>query len=207
MQVFRCPTPDEMGKFRGVVAIFRHIWTGSVLDVGCRSGRLREAHEQVSSNIDYVGLDLYPPADVIGDLEKGLPFPDAAFDIVVALDVLEHTNDIYKSFDELCRCARRFVVISLPNAYEIRGRLKFLLGMRLSGKYGLPIEPPKDRHRWIFSLNEAREFVRRRAEKRGFVVRDEGCLIGPRRFFLGSALVGRLPNLFCPTYLVLLERL
>jgi len=57
--------------------------------------------------------------------------------------VLEHTNNIHKSFEELCRVARKFVVITLPNAYELKTRLKFLLGLPHSGKYGLPVDPQK----------------------------------------------------------------
>jgi SAM-dependent methyltransferase len=195
-----------MGKFAGVVGAFPQIWQGKVLDVGCRSGNLAKVLTEMNSNVHYVGLDLRPPANVVGNLEAGLPFQDKAFDVVVALDVLEHTDDIYKAFSELCRCARRFVVITLPNIYELRGRLKFLIGKRLSGKYGLPPEPPADRHRWIFSLNEAQTFVNFRAQCCGFKVAQEGCLIGPRRALIVRALVSYLSELFCPTYLALLER-
>lgn len=207
MKVFPCPTQDEIGKFAGVVKAFPWIWQGKVLDVGCRSGNLANILAKTNPNVRYVGLDLYPPANVVGNLEAGLPFQDKAFDVVVALDVLEHTNDIYKAFSELCRCAQRFVVITLPNAYELKGRLKFLIGKKLSGKYGLPPEPPIDRHRWIFSLKEARTFVHFRAQHCGFKVTLEGCLIGPRRALIGRLLVSHLPDPFCPTYLALLERL
>ena len=66
----------------------------------------------------------------------------------MALDVLEHTDDIYRANEELFRVARKNVIIALPNAYEVKGRLKFLIGRTLSGKYGLPLDPPSDRHRW-----------------------------------------------------------
>lgn len=208
MKVFLCLTSDEMGKFVGVVRAFPQIWHGKVLDVGCRSGNLARVLAEMGSNAHYVGLDLYPPATIVGNLEAGLPFQDKAFDVVVALDVLEHTNDIYKAFNELCRCAQRFVVVTLPNMYEMKSRLKFLIGKRLSGKYGLPLEPPADRHRWIFTFEEARAFVHFRAKQCGFRIAVEGCLIGPRRAVgLGRILVGRLPNLLCPTYLACLERL
>lgn len=207
MKVFSCPTPDEIGKFAGIVRTFPQIWHGKVLDVGCRSGNLAEVLAEMNFDVRYVGLDLHPPANVIGRLEAGLPFHDKAFDVVVALDVLEHTDDSYKAFSELCRCAQRFIVITFPNMYELRSRLKFLMGKRPSGKYGLPPEPPVDRHRWIFSLEEAQTFVHFRAQHCGFKVISEGCLIGPRRAVIGHLLVSRLPGIFCPTYLALLERL
>lgn len=207
MRVFVCPQPDEAGKFRGVVSAFQNIWAGRVLDIGCRSGHLKDALWNSGKRVEYCGLDIYPPADVIADLEKGLPFNDKEFDVVVALDVLEHTDDIYKAFDETCRVSRKFIVITLPNAYELKARIKFLLGLPLSGKYGLPPEPPADRHRWLFSFVEAKRFVQDRAKRVGFIVKDEGCLIGPcRANTVGKLLVKRFPNLFSPWYLALLIR-
>ncbi|MFA0740822.1 MAG: hypothetical protein DFNUSKGM_000929 [Candidatus Fervidibacter sacchari] len=207
MRVFLCPQPDEIGKFHGVVNAFSDIWEGCVLDVGSRSGNLKHVLEECNARVRYLGLDLFPPANVIANLEKGLPFSDKAFDVVVALDVLEHTDNIHKAFDELCRVACKFVVITLPNSYELRGRIKFLLGRPISGKYGLPPDQPMDRHRWLFSFSEARQFVRVRAYRCGFEVKDEGCLIGPRRSsMIARALVCRFPNLFSPWYLALLKR-
>lgn len=208
MKVFTCPKPDEVGKFYGVIHAFPTIWQGSILDVGSRSGNFKEVLCEYNPGIRYIGLDLYPPADIIANLEKGLPFGDKTFDAVVALDVLEHTDDIHRAFNELCRITRQFVVINLPNAYEMKGRIKFLLGRSLSRKYGLPSEPPRDRHHWLFSFSEARAFVRERAQRCGFEVIDEGCLIGPRRtaFGIGRLMVALFPNVMSPWYLALLQR-
>lgn len=195
---------DEHGKFAGVVRAFPHVWEGAVLDVGCRSGILRRALPSLTAR--YVGLDLCRPAQVLSDLGTGLPFSDQSFDTVTALDVLEHTDDFHRSFQELCRVARRYIVISLPNAYELRARLKFLLGRRTSGKYGLPLETAGDRHRWLFSLREASQFCRVWSGRCGFAVEAECSLIGPRRSrFPQRLLVQRWPNLFTQTYLVLLR--
>jgi len=205
MNVFVAPSRDEMGKFQAVVRAFPNVWEGFILDVGCRSGNLRCVLQD--SKVHYRGLDLFPPADFIGDLGVGLPFGDMSFDTVVALDVLEHIDNIYQAFGELCRVARKYVVITLPNAYEVKSRIKFLLGQRLSGKYGLPLEPPHDRHRWLFSLREAIAFTHARVQYHGFEVAAEGCLVGPRRgFMIGRLMVGYFPNLLCPWYLALLQK-
>ncbi len=76
-------------------------------------------------------------------------------------------------FEELCRVSRAYVIIGLPNMYEWHFRVMFLLGRKLGGKYGLPIDPPVDRHRWLFGLNEARNFVSLRSIKAGFRIIDE----------------------------------
>jgi SAM-dependent methyltransferase len=194
-----------MGKFRGIVRAFPHIWEGRVLDIGCRSGNLKRALP--GREWCYWGMDLCPPADVIGDLEAGLPFEQASFDMVIALDVLEHTDNIYQAFAELCRVARTYILITLPNAYELRHRLRFFLGQELSGKYGLPLDPPGDRHRWLFSLLEARAFTHALGQRHNFAVMGEGCLVGPRRGWIGGRFVVQLcPNLLSPVYLSLLER-
>ena len=207
MKVFICARPDEIGKFYGVVETFPDIWGGSILDVGCRSRNLKFVLSKYHHEIRYCGVDLHPPADIVSELEAGLPFSDQAFDVVVALDVLEHTNNIHKSFEELCRVARKFVVITLPNAYELKARLKILLGLPHSGKYGLPVDPPEDRHRWFFSLNEARVFVHDMAQRCRFRIVNESCLIGPRRAFaVGRVMAGLFPNLLSPWYVVVIRR-
>lgn len=205
MNVFVAPESQERGKFRGVVQAFPQAWGGAILDVGCRSTQFQQALAGAARR--YVALDLCPPAHIVGNLEAGLPFPDESFDTTVALDVLEHTNDIHRSLYELCRLARKHVVLSLPNAYEFRGRVKFMLGQQISGKYGLPVEPVVDRHRWLFSLSEAERFCQQWAAHCGFRVMRAGCLIGPKRAAtLGQRMIGAFPDLLAPTYLVWLTR-
>ena len=205
MKVIVAPSEKEIGKFIGIVQAFPKIWHGDVLDVGCRSANLKRV--LANKNITYVGLDMNPPADIICNLEHGIPVEDKRYDVVVALDVLEHTDNIYKAFDELCRVSRQYVLITLPNLYEIKIRLRFLFGNKISEKYGLPTIPPLDRHRWFFSLNEARQFCILQVEKMSFEVKDEGVIIGPRRaMFIGKALVASNPNLFATHYVVLIKR-
>ena len=64
-----------------------------------------------------------PGVDHVANIEEGLPFADREFDAVVALDLLEHTNNIWFAFDELVRVSRRQVVIVLPNIYHWSSRV------------------------------------------------------------------------------------
>ena len=205
MTVIVAPTRDGVGKLRGIVSTLNNVWSGRILDVGCRSGDLRRTLPDGAW--EYFGLDLVFPADVIASLNGGLPFPDNSFETVVALDVLEHTDDIHGSFRELCRVAERYVVVCLPNAYEALARLRFLLGKPLSGKYGLPAQKPLDRHRWLFSWKEAQAFTQSMSEDCGFHIEVQGSLIGPRtKSWLGLTMVDWLPNLLSPWYVVLLQK-
>jgi hypothetical protein len=205
MRLVVAPTTDERGKFVGVVRAFPTIWNGDVLDVGSRSGNLRRALPAGAGG--YRSIDLGPPADVVADIGRGLPVRERTFDTVVALDVLEHADDIHRAFGELCRVSASHVLVTLPNAFEASARMRYLLGRAPSGKYGLPAEPPADRHRWLFSLDDARRFLRALAPRCGFELKDEGCLVGPRRGVrMVRDLVGRFPNLLAGTYVALLGR-
>ena len=194
------PGPTGRDKAAGVVAAFGSIWSGRVVDVGCRG---RELEAVLDGEVDYVGVDIDTKAEVVADLGDHLPFDTGYADVVVALDVLEHTDDIYRGFAELCRVSRGHVVVSLPNAYDIDSRVRHLRGRPISKKYGLPVEPSGDRHRWFFSFNEARRFVQHRASLHGRRVVDERALVGPRRAIIGPA-VRRAPNVLSSTYVAVM---
>jgi ubiquinone/menaquinone biosynthesis C-methylase UbiE len=99
--------------------------------------------------------------EVIGcNLEEGIPLPDDSFDIVVALDVVEHLEQAHFIVQDMMRVARKGIIVSLPNMYYWSFRWNFLRGRGVSGKYTFPPTPPVDRHRWILSYEESVEFMR-----------------------------------------------
>jgi SAM-dependent methyltransferase len=51
---------------------------------------------------------------ILGDA-TAMPFEDRAFDGVTALEVLEHIPDTGRALAEVCRVARRFVIVSCPS--------------------------------------------------------------------------------------------
>jgi hypothetical protein len=101
--------------------------SGLALDVGCRSGNLKRRFRRKSPLL-WTGP--VPPADVMGNLERGLPFGNMAFDTVVALDVLEHTDDIHRAFGAVQSRPQPYRHF-LPNAYDFKFRLRFLSGTTL----------------------------------------------------------------------------
>lgn len=166
---------NYFGGYRGrkdkqefLVKNFGEFLNGSVLDVGCGNSNLR----QLLSG-QYTGIDLFGNPDIIVNLEKRLPFEDKSYDTIVALDVLEHVDRLHYLIDEICRVSRKYVIISFPNMYEITFRVKYLLGKRLSGKYGLPANCPTDRHKWLISYEDARTFVYNQAKKNKFSILRE----------------------------------
>jgi len=129
----------------------------TLLDMGCRTMALKPL---LNGCKEYYGTDLIPAEGVFEcNLEEGLTnFKDNSFDIVVALDVLEHLEHAHQGLKEALRVARKAVFISLPNMYYIQFRWNYLRG-NLSGKYNFPPHPILDRHRWILSYDEAEHFI------------------------------------------------
>ena len=199
---------------RGRLVEMARLWgrylTGSVLDVGCGAAR-HLAGLLVPG--DYLGVDIAGDSDLRVDLEEPLPFETGSFDSVVCMDALEHVDRLHAAFDELCRVSRRYVIIGLPNELEWWSRIQIAMGGRFSANYGLPVDPPRDRHRWIFTLAQARAFVWERAGRRGWrVVREAYAYRGWRRALplmvavVGCWLAPRGAGLLAKAYWCVLER-
>jgi SAM-dependent methyltransferase len=162
----------------------------SLLDIGCRDGILRK---YLPEEMSYTGVDLTPGPNVtqVCNVERGIPFADASFDAVVALDVLEHIDNIWFAFDEMVRVARRQVMVVLPNSYHFRERTRFLRG-REGGKYVLSPDPIHDRHRWLPSYRSAHAFCAHQALRHG-LRGSESIMVDERRNILREVLVRVLP--------------
>jgi SAM-dependent methyltransferase len=180
----------------------------SVLDVGCRG---RELREYLPRTVHYVGMDLFPPADVIATAEASLPFDDDSFEAVVLADVLEHLDDPHSALDEAMRVASRSVVILLPNLFTLLFRIYFVaLGRMPSKKYAFGPDPCLDRHRWLMNFDQAAEFTAGRASLADWHVARECAYILPfrrlsARLAYGAARLVGGPNLWSWEYAARLE--
>jgi SAM-dependent methyltransferase len=124
------------------IELFRRYVGGpgrKVLDLGCRDGALTRAYAEGN---ELVGVDAdreaLEEAKRLGiethwaDLDGPLPFPDESFDVVVAGELLEHLRDPARLVGEAKRVLRPggTFVASVPNAYRVKNRLRFLLGRK-----------------------------------------------------------------------------
>jgi len=73
-----------------------------ILEVGCGDGWLG-AQLRAGGWRHYTGLDLCPPADIVGDIRawRGLGLDPASFDVVVAFELVEHVDCFQEIFDLL----------------------------------------------------------------------------------------------------------
>jgi SAM-dependent methyltransferase len=162
---------DRQTKAKYVSLKYQAILRGHILDVGADECYLKQ---YLPEDTQYWGIGLEGRPDQQVNLEKEkIPFPDAAFDCVLCLDVLEHLENAHEAFDELCRVTQHYVIISLPNPWgDFYSMLRF--GDYYPGQpmkfYGLPVERPADRHKWFFSCEEAEKFILYGAAKNGMRV-------------------------------------
>jgi SAM-dependent methyltransferase len=124
----------QSGFERNLDDLFRSVEPRSLLDVGCGEGVLtqRWAHELEPRRV--VGIDLDDPLiaaewerrgapnlTYIAQRAERLPFADGEFDLVTAIEVLEHVPDPAHTVAEMTRCATRHVLVSVPREPLWRG--------------------------------------------------------------------------------------
>jgi SAM-dependent methyltransferase len=96
----------------------------SILEVGVGEAEVASRVRQRYPDARFVGIDLpddelaqhWSARDVSGtfaDIAR-LPFPDASFDLVLAIEVLEHVPDPAAALQELSRLATGDLVLSVP---------------------------------------------------------------------------------------------
>jgi SAM-dependent methyltransferase len=146
--------PERIPIFKRVIGKGR-----KVLDLGCRSGALTrhflDGNEVVGVDVDEAALAKAEErgiTPVVADVTEPLPFPDEAFDAVVAGELLEHIDFPETVVSEVHRVLEPggSFVGSVPNAFNVQRRLRFLLGK----------PPEKDpTHLRMFSGEQIRELL------------------------------------------------
>jgi SAM-dependent methyltransferase len=148
--------PERIPLFRAAIGTGKR-----VLDLGCRSGALTR---HLLDGNDVVGVDVDPAAlakaaalgiePVQANVEEPLPFEDESFDAVVAGELFEHLQFPEALVAEIRRVLRpRGVLVgSVPNAFRLQSRLRFLRG-----------RPPEDdpTHLRLFSPGAVRKLLAR----------------------------------------------
>ena len=121
---------QELKRFRYIHSLIPET-TNSILDVGCGNGAFLKYLEDNGSIIKKTGYERSQTAvakkvcrsEIISGSAERLDYPDNSFDVVLALEVIEHLPyGIYEStLKELQRVATKHIIISVP--YRERNRL------------------------------------------------------------------------------------
>ena len=120
-----------------------------ILDAGCGEGFISNMIYNNIDNVEVVGLEYTSEAIDIakqsnnniefvqGDIYK-MPFEDAAFDIVLCMEVLEHLTDPSAAIEEVLRVSKNFLIITVPN--EPWFCMGNLLALKNVSRLGNPID-------------------------------------------------------------------
>jgi len=91
-----------------------------ILEIGCGQGWVAE-HLRRGGWRHYVGIDLFPPADIVGDIHawRGLGLEPQSFDVIIAFEVVEHV-DCFRECYELLKPGGKLMLTSpLPAADRV----------------------------------------------------------------------------------------
>jgi SAM-dependent methyltransferase len=119
----------------------------SVLDAGCGEGVVYRAMRARGFDGDWTGVDLSADAIDYAMRESSeatwmvgsifdMPFPAKSFDLVFSSQVLEHLHEPKKALREFARCARQWLLISVPYEPWFRWLTWLSVHLRLGGDPG-----------------------------------------------------------------------
>jgi 2-polyprenyl-3-methyl-5-hydroxy-6-metoxy-1,4-benzoquinol methylase len=115
------------GFEQALSALFERARPASVLDIGCGEGVLTLEWAQRLGERPVVGLDLADPKleaewqrrarpnlSFVTGRAEALPFGEGEFDLVAAIETLEHVEDPALTLSEMARVAQRHLLVSVP---------------------------------------------------------------------------------------------
>lgn len=97
----------------------------NILEVGCGEGHLTnhirtevgidniEALDR-SNNILHIAHLSYPSISFVTGSIYHLPYPNHSKDLVIACELLEHLKEPNKALSEICRVAKKYIILSVP---------------------------------------------------------------------------------------------
>lgn len=155
----------------------------SVLDIGCGDGVVGTL---LPADWRYRGIDLsnaaiyeqnasderilYSSPDQIEAVLAG----SEPADVVLMLDVLEHTRRFCDLFERAIPLARRYLIVSLPNELFLLDRLRLLAGKEHPAHSLDLIDLPEGfKHQYLINIAKARQILSGVASRHGFSLVEE----------------------------------
>lgn len=155
----------------------------SVLDIGCGDGVVGTL---LPTEWNYRGIDLsnasiyeqnasdkrilYSSPDQIDSVLAG----SEPADVVLMLDVLEHTRRFSDLFERAIPLAKRYIIVSLPNELFLLDRLRLLIGKEHPAHSLDLINLPEGfKHQYLINIVKARQILSDVASRNGFKLAEE----------------------------------
>ena len=195
------------GKFKKIKKILEKE-NCTLLDVGCRDQILKKF---INNNISYTGIDIQQNKEgtnIIKNLNRELNINDNSYDVVTALDVIEHIEEPVKVIENLIKISKKKLIINLPNIAYYEARYKFLIYGNLSEKYHFSGFKKDDRHYWFTNYFMILEFFKKNFDNYSYQIipvfktRNKLKIL----FFLEKMLSKILPNLFTWSIIIILKK-
>lgn len=106
---------------------------GKLLDAPCGAGALASSVAPLGFEVFGIDLEKNPAQKIaadrfrVADLNAGIPFEDAAFDVVLSVEGVEHLEAPKKFVRELARVLKPggYLVLSTPNVLNVTSRWRF----------------------------------------------------------------------------------
>lgn len=160
----------------------------SVLDVGCGNGVFVHLLASMDGRFDEIhatdrsaaALRLVQTAKTPASIDA-LPFADRSYDIVTSLEVIEHLPvNLYEAgLDNICRVARKYVLLSVPNEEDIEASL--IACPACSSRFS------PDYHMRSYNAEKMQNLL----SARGFRARETFFMGEMKHYFLASGLLNR----------------
>jgi len=154
-----------------------------VLDVGCGDGIIYQIY---NNHTQYLGLDISEaciykqdhsnPAlrYVSPEMIPAIMVDEGPWDMILLLDVIEHTRGFTDLFELSLQNSSRHIVVSLPNELFILDRLRMLAGKELNAhSLDRHQDPEGFKHQYIINIDKSREILIKSAEKHHFYLDRE----------------------------------
>ncbi len=138
---YREVDPNKQGneRLKKMFELAESAGGGRLLDAGCLDGSFAELF--IPKGFGVYGVDASPELRkaekkgikcVKADLEKGIPFRNEFFDVVVAGEIIEHLFDTGKFVSECRRVLKEGgkLIVSTPNTAAIGNRFRMLAGKK-----------------------------------------------------------------------------
>lgn len=147
--------PVEMampGVHSGAHRLLNQLPRGSFADLGAGQGALSVWADQAGFEVTAVDFNKGNfVADSINfvqaDLNQPLPIPDESFDVVAALEVIEHLENSYALLREITRILKPggYAIVSTPNESNLAARMSYLSsGFYSDAAYVMRVAQPGD---------------------------------------------------------------